>query len=124
MTIERIVKETHTLVIDRTGPRPIAYRVPHGKPEPAPGVMRKAANFTRAAARHVAAGRPIASQEVIDERFAVCDACDYLDRDKMSCKKCGCGIKNVVGKFSKLTWADSKCPDLPPRWVASNKVQD
>ena len=74
------------------------------------GPIRKTANFTKAAAKHIAAGRPKATEAQVAERFAICDVCEHLVRDKMECGKCGCGITSVVGPVSKLSWADSKCP--------------
>jgi hypothetical protein len=79
-------------------------------------VIRKAINFTKAAVKHVRKGRPKATEAQVAERFAICEKCDYLNPDEMTCKKCGCGIKSVVGPFSKLAWADSHCPD--GRWIA------
>lgn len=103
--IERHDRGDHTLVIDRTGRIPRAYRVPKGQ-----SVTTKAKNFAKAATKHVATGRKKATQEQVDERFAVCETCEYLIDDKMECSECGCGIKSVKGPLSKLTWATSSCP--------------
>ena len=116
--IERYDKGDHTLVIDRTGPRPIVYREYKKRPAKKPGMVRKVRNFTRAAVNHARAGRPKATAEQVAERFAICEQCEYLNREKMQCGKCGCGVKKIVGRFSKLSWADSKCPD--GRWHAVN----
>ena len=104
--IERYEKSNHTLVIDRTGPKPVVYRIPKGVP-----FRKKVTNFTRAAVKHVQAGRPKTSEELIAKRFSICESCQFLNTDKMECLACGCGIKSVRGPFSKLAWADSKCPE-------------
>ena len=69
-----------------------------------PGLMTKAANFITAATKQVIAGYPIASQEVQDERKAICEACPLLVNNQ--CRKCGC-----TGMHLKRSWETSVCPD-------------
>lgn len=79
---------------------------PH--PPPAPSMLQKVANFANSAARHVAAGMPIAADEEIARRFAICEGCEHYDGT--ACRKCGCPVKRE-GKFlSKLAWAKESCP--------------
>lgn len=68
----------------------------------------KAANFVVAAAGHIAAGAPMASDEEVASRYAICSQCEFLVND--SCAKCGCGISRIRGYVSKLSWADQECP--------------
>lgn len=101
-----------------------------GKGEPVPpkkeprriNPVRKAANFAMAAAKHVAAGRPMATDEQVAERFAICQACPkFIEKGEGvgECSMCGCGIKAVgVEGLSKLRWATEQCPLLKPRWKA------
>lgn len=98
---------------------PTRYVRPGGteaKPEPkqARGVFRKAANFAKATAKHVAAGRPMATDEQVGERFTVCQACPHFTatgEGQGECAKCGCGLKAVgVAGLSKLRWATEACP--------------
>lgn len=80
--------------------------------EKAPGIVQKIANFTVAAVKHVAAGRPMATQEQKNARLAICGACEYFDSERQGCRKCGCNLNAKAG------WADSACPLTPPKWEA------
>lgn len=74
----------------------------------APGFLEKVRNFATAAAGHVAAGMPMASDEEIIRRHDLCLACEHLVND--ACTQCGCPVARVRGYVSKLSWADSECP--------------
>lgn len=76
--------------------------------ERTPGLLQKAANFAASAARHVAAGMPQCSQEQIDARFKVCQACEHFDG--RACRQCGCPVVREKAFVSKLSWANEKCP--------------
>lgn len=89
--------------VDETHPAYPRRRVPQP-----PTLLQKAANFAAAAASHVAAGMPQASQEQIDARFAICQTCDLFDG--RACTKCGCPIVREKAYISKLSWAGERCP--------------
>lgn len=74
----------------------------------APGFLEKVRNFATAAAGHVAAGMPMASDEEIIRRHDICLGCEHLVDD--ACTQCGCPVARVRGYVSKLSWADSECP--------------
>ena len=74
----------------------------------APSLAQKVANFTTSAVKHVAAGMPQASQEQIDQRFAICRACELFDGK--ACMKCGCPVVREKQFVSKLSWANERCP--------------
>jgi hypothetical protein len=71
-------------------------------------LTQKLANFASAAARHVAAGMPQATEEQVAERFAICQGCEHYDGK--ACRKCGCPIVRQRQFVSKLSWAHEKCP--------------
>lgn len=73
-----------------------------------PSLIQKAANFATAAAKHVAAGAPLASDDEIARRFAICQGCEHYDGK--ACVKCGCPVKREKAYLSKLSWADQSCP--------------
>lgn len=73
-----------------------------------PSLMTRVKNFTVAAAQHVAAGMPMASDEEIERRFAICSGCEWLVNG--ACSKCGCPARREKAYLSKLSWADQKCP--------------
>lgn len=78
--------------------------------EPKVGVsmVRKAVNFAAAAARHLAAGAPMASEEEVARRFAICQGCEHYNGK--SCNKCGCPVNRERAYMSKLSWSDQSCP--------------
>jgi len=92
--------------------------VPPPKPAPQPPALAreadpvswltKARNFARATAQHIAAGMPTASDEVILERWTICQGCEFLKND--ACSKCGCPVARDRKFVSKLAWADQSCP--------------
>lgn len=75
-----------------------------------PGLIRAAANFLSAAARHVAHGMPTVSDDEKARRLAICGACDHFEPEKSHCKICSCWMD------MKASWEDMQCPDKPPRW--------
>ena len=94
-----------------------------------PSLARRAANFAKAAAGHVRRGLPKCTQEQIDARLAICQACDlYQVNPRPSSRaqaegsptgapagtcthsSCGCPVTRW-GRFrNKLAWADQACP--------------
>lgn len=74
----------------------------------APGFLEKVRNFATAAAGHVAAGMPMASDEEIIRRHDICLGCEHLVND--ACTQCGCPVARVRGYVSKLSWAGQECP--------------
>jgi ribosomal protein L37E len=74
----------------------------------APGFLEKVRNFATAAAGHVAAGMPMASDTEIIRRHDICLGCEHLQDN--ACTQCGCPVARVRGYVSKLSWADSECP--------------
>lgn len=120
--IRRFDRGDHTLVID----------VLNGKkwkePKSGPGTLQKAANFTKAAVKHVRSGRKKVSLEVIQERYAVCRDCPsglFVQLGPKSVprqlaevegvgtcthRKCGCFIHSAEVFPNKLSWSTTSCP--------------
>lgn len=116
-TVKTFSRPDHTLIVDTTSGKRIVTRIPKGEPLPKPpSIVRKAANFTRAAVGHVKAGRPVATDEQVAERFAICQGCRLFNatsEGQGTCNhpSCGCDLKRVgIGGKNKLRWADQKCP--------------
>lgn len=79
----------------------------HGYQEPAPRtptLLQKAASFAKAVVRHVADGATQASDEMVQQRMAVCHGCDRFDVQRVRCLECGCGLT------LKSRWRTSTCP--------------
>jgi len=74
----------------------------------APSFLARVKNFAVAAAGHVAAGMPMASDEEILRRHDICRSCEFLQDN--ACTKCGCPVVRERGYVSKLSWADQECP--------------
>jgi hypothetical protein len=74
----------------------------------APTFASKAVAFFSAAAQHVAAGMPMATDAEIVRRHDICLKCEHLQHD--ACNLCGCPVSRVAGYVSKLSWADQECP--------------
>jgi hypothetical protein len=84
-----------------------------------PSALKMAANYGTALARWTLAGRPTRSQSRINELLAICHACEFFDRPRGRCLKCGCPVNDrpEAGR-NKLAMATESCPDEPPRWTA------
>ena len=83
------------------------------KKEPPPTTTELLANFAKATARWVKAGKPVVPEEIFQARLDTCMSCNHAaikDGVFKKCNLCGCSSK-------KLEWATEKCPDDPPRWV-------
>jgi len=105
--VEKFERPNHTLIVEWTNGVAKAYRV---SPQEGVSIFEKMSNLAKASVNHILKGRPQATQEKIDKRFTVCETCEYLIKRKMECSKCGCGIRSIKGKISKLSWDDSTCP--------------
>ncbi len=75
-----------------------------------PGFFRRGLNFARAATMHALRGAPHASQETIDARLAICQACDFYNGQTCTHKDCGCNAGRTRRFLNKLAWADQQCP--------------
>lgn len=96
-----------TITVDESHPEyPRHPKSPDAGPPPT--LLQKAKNFATAAAKHLAAGMPLATEEELARRFAICQACEFL-KDS-ACLKCGCPVKREKAYLSKLAWADQSCP--------------
>lgn len=71
-------------------------------------LLTKAKNFAAATVNHVASGMHRCTDEQIEERFAICQGCEYYVDN--ACSKCGCKIARDKAIISKLAWAEQSCP--------------
>ena len=82
-------------------------------------------NFLQASASHIYHGLPTASDEIVDERWLVCESnacgCFVSQGDgEGECRhnRCGCRVASAAVRSprpNKLRWLDQKCPaDLWP----------
>lgn len=85
-----------------------AYPRSNSPTRTAVSLTHKAVHFAASAAKHVAAGMPMATQEQIDARYAICQACEFFTGG--ACSKCGCPLVRERKYISKLSWAHESCP--------------
>jgi hypothetical protein len=83
---------------------------------PRPTLVQKAANLTKAAARHVANRGRQCTDEEIAARYAICESCPLLMDEHCTHKNCGCRISPKRAIVSKLSWASESCP--VGKWAA------
>ncbi len=74
-----------------------------------PSILIRGWNFTHAIARWTLAGMPRRTQEEIDERLAICQACPYLIDNH--CSRCGCACVETNSMVNKLALSTEKCPE-------------
>ena len=72
-----------------------------------PSVLIRGINFAAAMARWASTGFKLRSQDEIDERLAICQACPKLQGD--TCSVCGCNC-NANGVINKLALKGQACP--------------
>jgi hypothetical protein len=68
---------------------------------------------------HISRGLPKSSQQIINQRFQICQNCDKYDSIDKQCLVCGCNINNKSIFLNKLAWADQMCP--LNKWNAINE---
>ena len=116
---------SYTLCIDKLTKK--QTRHPKGTDAGGPTAIQKAANFTKAAVKHVATGRKHATLEVIQQRFSVCENCpsklfaeiesppkrlqDAGTVGTCLYRSCGCYIHDTKTFPNKLAWDSEKCPN-------------
>lgn len=84
-----------------------------------PSLAKRAKNYAAAQAKHTAAGRPLSSQQTIDERLSICVTCPEYNATERACSKCGCNINSSRNAWkNKLAMANERCPLTPPKWGA------
>lgn len=73
-------------------------------------LLLKFSVFLKALWFHLGRGMPKANKKQINERWAICNDCVFIDRENSQCGVCGCNISNKKIFMNKLAWADSECP--------------
>lgn len=69
-----------------------------------PNLVARAKSFVTAVVRHVAAGRPVVSDDEKRRRLTICNACPEFSPLTASCNLCGCRLN------TKAAWALESCP--------------
>jgi hypothetical protein len=73
-----------------------------------PSLTAMAKTVAQSASNWIQEGVPIASKELLEERQAICKACEFWNSKALAgtgrCMKCGCST------WAKLRMATEKCP--------------
>ena len=69
-----------------------------------PSLWEQAKSLTTSVVTHVATGMKKTTEELQNERLAICEQCPLLIRDSMRCGACGCYVK------AKTKMESAKCP--------------
>lgn len=69
-----------------------------------PSMRSMALSLGKEVTNHIANGMKHVDQEVLEERLAICHACEFFNKEMNRCGKCGCFL-NVKAK-----WKSSSCP--------------
>lgn len=77
-------------------------------------LAEKAISAAKVAADVAVNGFHPLSEQQIQERLSICQACTYFDKNR--CKLCGCGLSDKVSLTNKLAHPLQKCPHDPPKW--------
>ena len=104
-TLACALVSTDTSPVPEVAPQPPKKAIPIE-----PSLPRRLANFTQAAASHLLAGLPQASQTEIDRRFAICQTCQHFNGRHCTHTSCGCTVSSELKFLNKLAWADQRCP--------------
>jgi len=79
--------------------------------EKAIGIPQKGSCHSRALTRWIKAGRPVRSQEQIQEIYGICQQCRALDATTNFCKYCGCRVANHPNlMLNRIAIATERCP--------------
>lgn len=93
--------------------------------EPKPvSTATKISNYIGDLRLHRKHGKMVLPDEVRNYRASECEPCEYRDKGKNACTKCGCPLyPTILG--DKLAWAVSKCPiGKWSEWIPSELIVD
>lgn len=84
---------------------------------PPPTLRKKVMTFNAAYQKWIDAGKPITPDAELADRRAKCNACEYRDPKKDSCKVCGCplekpgwAVRLLTDSPGKILMATEECP--------------
>lgn len=68
-------------------------------------ILQKIKNASNSIVNHAKDGFASVSDDVQKERMSICRSCEFFDKSKITCLKCGCYL-NI-----KTKWASESCPE-------------
>ncbi len=81
-------------------------------PHKMPSFTERAARYSRAVRRWIAAGRPVRPDAEVEQVFKThCQPCGHYDAEKKACVICGCRVRRGgVALVNKIRMATEHCP--------------
>jgi hypothetical protein len=73
-------------------------------------ILYRIKTFIQSLFWHIYSGFPKSSQELILQRYDICNSCEDFDKKNSQCFVCGCNINKKKIFLNKLAWADQECP--------------
>ena len=92
------------------------------RPNSFPPITTRISNYLESRKIWAAAGKPLRSQEKVNELFQICKNCIHYQTTTYACDICGCYINEKMD-WNKLAWSITKCPDNPPQWLEEKDYQ-
>lgn len=63
-----------------------------------------ALNFINSSVKYIKSGMRNATPEIQNQRFKICESCEFFDSSSVRCNSCGCFLE------IKTKWSTEKCP--------------
>ena len=82
-----------------------------------PSLTRRMSNYAKARKRWTDAGKPVRTDEHVEQLRAICRGCDLFNGEVCTHQKCGCPVTRPGIWGDKLRWATEACPI--GKWGAS-----
>lgn len=73
-------------------------------------MIHKLYTFIQSFILHILRGLPKSSISLIQQRYSICESCEFISKEKNQCLQCGCNISKEQIFMNKLAWHDQKCP--------------
>lgn len=73
--------------------------------------MTRLGNYTKAVLNWYILGRPVRSDEEVENLLKICKDCEHFNHEKSICSVCGCRLNlSRHAEFNKLRMATEHCP--------------
>lgn len=72
--------------------------------------MTRISHYAIAVTKWFKAGRPVRSDEEVEQLLEICKSCEHYDEKKSRCNICGCRLNlSQLAEFNKLRMATEHC---------------
>lgn len=88
---------------NKVQPEPAQQQAINNEPK-MPSLWQQAKNLTKSVVEHAKTGGQNVTPEEKQARLDLCNNCEFYDKEKSRCKKCGCFM------LVKTGWSSASCP--------------